>query len=85
MLAVDQTYRGNGIGKTLVKMTVEAMKEHQADEIVIETEITNKAALSLYGCKSFNTLALGFVRQKRMINYYLNGNDAYKLILFLNS
>jgi peptide alpha-N-acetyltransferase len=33
------------------------MKEKNADEIVLETEVTNKAALGLY-CK------LGFVRQK---------------------
>ena len=86
MLAVDKRYRGNGIGKLLVQKSVDLMKEKGADEIVIETEVTNKASLGLYGCKpNSNHVALGFVREKRLINYYLNGNDAFKLILYLNS
>ena len=76
MLAVLPKYRGNGLGRILVTKTVEAMEEQDADEVVLETEVTNKAALALYQ-------SLGFVREKRLISYYLNGNDAFKLILFL--
>ena len=76
MLAVLPKYRGNGLGRILVEKTVEAMEAQEADEIVLETEITNKAALHLYQ-------SLGFVREKRLLSYYLNGNDAFKLILFL--
>jgi N-alpha-acetyltransferase 30 len=54
------------------------MKAEGADEVMLETEITNLAALRLY--ESF-----GFVRDKRQAQYYLNGNDAYKLKLFLTS
>jgi len=36
---------------------------------VLETEATNAAALRLYE-------KLGFVRDKRLPKYYLNGNDA---------
>jgi peptide alpha-N-acetyltransferase len=39
---------------------------------VLETEVTNESALRLYE-------ALGFVRDKRLPKYYLNGNDAYRL------
>jgi N-alpha-acetyltransferase 30 len=54
------------------------MKSEEADEIVLETEITNIAALKLY--ESF-----GFIREKRLLTYYLNGNDAYKLKLYIKS
>ena len=43
-----------------------------ADEAVLETEVTNIGALRLYE-------GLGFVRDKRLMKYYLNGSDAYRL------
>jgi peptide alpha-N-acetyltransferase len=46
-----------------------------AEEIVLETESTNKAALRLYE-------SLGFSRVKRMQNYYMSGNDAFRLKLW---
>lgn len=45
-------------------------------QVVLETEITNKAALRLYE-------NLGFVRDKRLFRYYLNGVDALRLKLWL--
>jgi len=45
-------------------------------EVVLETEITNSAALRLYE-------KLGFVRDKRLFRYYLNGVDALRLKLWL--
>lgn len=45
-------------------------------QIVLETEATNASALRLYE-------ALGFVRDKRLARYYLNGNDAYRLKLWV--
>ena len=50
--------------------------EEEAEEVVLETEITNKPALRLYE-------ALGFVRDKRLFRYYLNGVDASRLKLWL--
>lgn len=47
-----------------------------ADEVVLETEITNEPALRLYE-------NLGFVRDKRLFRYYLNGVDALRLKLWL--
>ncbi|XP_053922738.1 N-alpha-acetyltransferase 30 isoform X2 [Cuculus canorus] len=44
--------------------------------VVLETEITNKSALKLYE-------NLGFVRDKRLFRYYLNGVDALRLKLWL--
>ena len=45
-------------------------------QVVLETEITNKAALQLYE-------NLGFIRDKRLFRYYLNGVDALRLKLWL--
>ena len=53
-----------------------AAVEDDADEVVLETEITNKPALKLYE-------NLGFVRDKRLFRYYLNGVDASRLKLWL--
>nr|XP_022901506.1 N-alpha-acetyltransferase 30 [Onthophagus taurus] len=76
MLAVDKRFRKHGIGSTLVRRAIEEMIAGNADEVVLETEITNKPALRLYE-------ALGFVRDKRLFRYYLNGVDALRLKLWL--
>lgn len=76
MLAVDSKYRKLKIGSTLVRKAIEAMIAEEADEVVLETEITNRPALRLYE-------NLGFVRDKRLFRYYLNGVDALRLKLWL--
>ena len=45
-------------------------------KVVLETEVTNKGALRLYE-------NLGFVRDKRLFRYYLNGVEAFRLKLWL--
>ncbi|XP_076463660.1 N-alpha-acetyltransferase 30-like [Babylonia areolata] len=76
MLAVDEHYRRKKIGSTLVTKAIHAMIQDDCDEVVLETEITNKAALRLYE-------NLGFIRDKRLFRYYLNGVDALRLKLWL--
>lgn len=76
MLAVQETHRGRGIATNLVRMAIDAMTARDADEIVLETEVTNTASLKLYE-------RLGFLRSKRLHRYYLNGNAAFRLILYL--
>ena len=76
MLAVRESYRGQGIATKLVCMAIDAMAALDADEIVLETEVTNKASLKLYE-------RLGFLRSKRLHRYYLNGNAAFRLILYM--
>ena len=44
--------------------------------MMLETEVTNIAALKLYE-------AFGFIRDKRLIAYYLNGVDAFRLKFIL--
>ncbi|KAF2088440.1 acyl-CoA N-acyltransferase [Saccharata proteae CBS 121410] len=76
MLAVQEAYRGQGIATKLVKLAIDTMTARDADEIVLETEITNTASLRLYE-------RLGFLRSKRLHRYYLNGNTAFRLVLYL--
>ncbi|XP_068149147.1 uncharacterized protein Naa30B [Drosophila tropicalis] len=76
MLAVEVPYRKRKIGTALVKMAIEAMIDRCAAEIVLETELNNKAALTLYE-------SLGFIREKRLMRYYMNGVDAFRLKLWI--
>ncbi|CAL5226939.1 g9821 [Coccomyxa viridis] len=76
MLVVKPAYRGLGVGTELVKRSIEEMAATKADEVVLEAEVTNKGALALYR-------NLGFLRDKRLLRYYLNGADAFRLKLLL--
>ncbi|KAF1988785.1 acyl-CoA N-acyltransferase, partial [Aulographum hederae CBS 113979] len=76
MLAVSSTHRGRGIASKLVRKAIDGMRAQDADEVVLETEVTNQASLRLYE-------GLGFIRSKRLHRYYLNGNTAFRLILYL--
>ena len=77
MLAVEEDYRKKGLGKKMVELLIDTFKKaYKVNEISIETEVDNYAALGLY--ESF-----GFVRTKMYINYYFNANNAYKLKLFI--
>lgn len=74
MISVAHSHRGKGIAKQLVTRAVQEMVNSGAQEIVLETEADNKAALALYE-------GLGFVREKRLHRFYLNGKDSFRLIL----
>jgi len=74
MLVVQARFRKRGIAKRLVSRALKAMFEEEADEVVLETEVTNTGAISLYE-------SLGFIRAKRLHKYYLNGADAFRLKL----
>ena len=71
MFAVDAAVRRCGIGSALAALSVQRMAA-DCDEVVLETEVTNAGALRLYE-------SLGFVRDKLLAKYYLNGNAAYRL------
>ncbi|KAL1700542.1 acyl-CoA N-acyltransferase [Schizophyllum commune] len=74
MLSVDKQYRKRGIAaSTLVRNSISAMKKDGVEEVVLETEYDNTAALSLYE-------SLGFIREKRLYRFYLNGKDAFRLV-----
>ncbi|KAI4517800.1 acyl-CoA N-acyltransferase [Schizophyllum commune Loenen D] len=73
MLSVDKQFRKRGIASTLVRNSISAMKKDGVEEVVLETEYDNTAALSLYE-------SLGFIREKRLYRFYLNGKDAFRLV-----
>ncbi|KZT66756.1 acyl-CoA N-acyltransferase [Daedalea quercina L-15889] len=74
MLSVHRDWRKRGIASTLVRRSLAIMKLHGVEEVVLETEFDNSAALSLYE-------SLGFIREKRLFRFYLNGKDAFRLVL----
>ena len=76
MLATSSSYRNRGIATTLVRKAIDAMIDRGADEVVLETEEDNVAAMKLYE-------RLGFIRSKKLHRYYLNGSSAYRLVLHL--
>lgn len=55
---------------------IRRLVDRGCDEIVLETEETNVAALRLYE-------NLGFVRDKKLPRYYLNGVSAFRLKLWV--
>ena len=76
MLAVAQEYRRKyGIGTELVRRVLAVMQEMRVEEVVLEAESTNVAALEFYR-------KLGFRRDKYLSRYYMNGSDAYRLKYF---
>jgi len=77
MLSVHKNWRKRGIASTLVRRSLETMKLHGVEEVVLETEYDNAAALSLYE-------SLGFIREKRLFRFYLNGKDAFRLVLVVS-
>ena len=76
MLATKDQFRGKGIATTLVSRAIDLMIEKEADEVALETEETNAGAMKLYE-------RLGFLKSKKLHRYYLNGNSAYRLLLYL--
>jgi ribosomal protein S18 acetylase RimI-like enzyme len=44
MLAVRPDFRRVGLGRKLIQKTLDCMKSEGADEIILETEITNLSA-----------------------------------------
>ncbi|KAI0341256.1 acyl-CoA N-acyltransferase [Trametopsis cervina] len=77
MLSVHRNWRKRGIASTLVKRSIDNMRKAGAVEVVLETEFDNSAALSLYE-------SLGFIREKRLFRFYLNGKDAFRLVLVVD-
>ncbi|SGY44772.1 BQ5605_C001g00199 [Microbotryum silenes-dioicae] len=74
MLAVVKSCRGQGVATRLVQLSITEMVAYQAQEVMLETEFDNLAALTFYE-------RLGFFRDKRLFRFYLNAKDAFRLKL----
>jgi len=78
MLAVRRSHRNAGIGIEAIERTIRTMRDtYHCDEVVLEAEASNAPALGLYN-------KLGFLREDRLVRYYLNGADALRLSLRLS-
>lgn len=82
MLAVDKDYRKLKIGTTLVQKAIRVMIANQADEVVLETEITNQPALKLYENLGFVHLReieqdLGGIKIKYVL--FNSGNNDFRV------
>jgi len=73
-IAVDPAYRGNGIGSALLAEAIERLIREGARYIGLEVRVSNIGAIKLYE-------RFGFVRVKRIIGYYSDGEDAYYMLL----
>ncbi|KRX03089.1 Acyl-CoA N-acyltransferase [Pseudocohnilembus persalinus] len=78
MIVVNKQYRGLKIGKKLTQIFIDKIIELGGEEIVLETESVNSGALALYK-------SCGFAKVKRLLNYYQNGNDAFRLKLWISN
>ncbi|TIA73774.1 hypothetical protein E3P81_01592 [Wallemia ichthyophaga] len=74
MLSVRTDYRKRGIATKLVRMAIDAMISGGAEEIVLETEVDNSTSIAFYK-------RLGFMAEKRLYRFYMNGKDAFRLCL----
>lgn len=76
MFAVAKHFRGLRLGRRLVSLTVEVMREKGCDEVYLETPLSNVGALQLY-------MSLGFAKTKFLPRYYLDHSDAVRMKLWL--
>ena len=72
-LNVHPGYRRMGIASSLMDFISDMLKKKGYDNISLETGITNTAAQNLYISKDFHI-------DKKLSNYYSNGDDAFHLI-----
>lgn len=72
-LAVAGPLRGKGIGRILLKDTLQRMKEAGCETAMLEVRVSNKAAIALYQSE-------GFQNSHRKPHYYENGEDAWAMI-----
>jgi ribosomal-protein-alanine N-acetyltransferase len=68
-LAVDEAYRGQGLGRQLVGLILEEAIEREAAEVTLEVREKNDAARGLYA-------ALGFLQVGVRRDYYGKGDNA---------
>ncbi len=72
-IAVGPTYRGRGIGATLLERAIGVIHERGARSIKLEVRESNDSALALYR-------RFGFVHRNTSPGYYADGEDALVLV-----
>jgi ribosomal-protein-alanine N-acetyltransferase len=72
-IAVAPTYRGRGIGATLLERALDAMRRQRVRTVKLEVRESNDTALALYR-------QYGFVHRSTARRYYADGEDALVLV-----
>jgi len=76
-IAVLEPYRRRGIGSALLRETIRVMREvYDVESIYLEVRVSNTVAIRLYE-------KFGFVKVRRIRGYYMDGEDAYVMVLRL--
>lgn len=72
-LAVHPEFRGEGIGKRLMRRALTVLDSQGVESVKLEVRASNDPAQSLYR-------SLGFEHRRTIPNYYDNGEDALVLL-----
>ncbi|UXD21511.1 30S ribosomal protein S18 [Ignicoccus pacificus DSM 13166] len=76
-IAVLKKYQGKGIGSQLVKKLIEEALKEGIRYIYLEVRVSNERAQKLYEKH-------GFKKVKRLAHYYMDGEDAYVMLIDLD-
>ncbi len=76
MLAVEERYRMRGLGNTLYRAFAQECAAKGIRSINLEVRISNLAAIRFYQKEGFQIVG-------RIDKYYTNGEDAYRMQVFL--
>jgi ribosomal protein S18 acetylase RimI-like enzyme len=76
-IAVDPAFRNRGVAQALLGATLAKMRSERVSTIRLMVELENESALRLYR-------QAGFVRVRRVKDYYGPGRDAWRMRLRLS-
>jgi ribosomal-protein-alanine N-acetyltransferase len=77
-VATDLPFRGLGFAKRLVRQAVQQAQRKGITKIILEVRKVNAPAIQLYH-------GLGFVIRQIRKQFYSNGDDAYEMLLDLQT
>ena len=76
MLAVDHRFRGRGLGSVLYREFHRQCALKGVRSVTLEVRVSNQAAIRFYE-------RMGFQLTGRVSGYYTNGEDAFRMHLFM--
>ncbi|GIQ89984.1 hypothetical protein KIPB_012612, partial [Kipferlia bialata] len=77
MVVVCPSQRRKGIAKELVLRSIKAMMADGVTEVFLEAESPNEGAIAFYE-------RLGFFKQRLLPRYYMSGQAAFRMKLYLD-
>lgn len=71
-IAVDESYRREGVGSALIINAIDRLNKNGADKIKLEVRVSNEVAQKFYN-------KIGFQPRKVVPSYYSDGEDAISM------